>query len=266
MAGCSLYSSSRLENRIQSIYLPDLYYRYRVRSIYSRIYTQYKMDLSSLEGPPISDGKFTPQVRYHQPDTYIPSIRVDYADHDTSLRRYKRTDDHHTPRHGSGHYYRNTDYRDVSSSTGPRLSPGDNSTTNSMSTVHAQRPRARSNPPPQQRQPGTASDGRPSTPNRLVWIDSQQTWLLIGSRVDMGQPQLQPQPQPRQQQHHHHQVLDADRPPSYGNHQRDRILAMQPMGRRSRDEDEEEYECEERGAGLSRSKWGAVARRVNRMA
>lgn len=263
-----------------NIYIP----RYISRHIYTYlphipwyILIYIKMDLSSLEGPPICDPRFTPQARYHQPDTYIPSIRVD---------------DTYNPRYPSGHYYRNTDYRDVSSSTGPRLNPNSTTGTGIGAGNAESRPRARSNPPPLQRQPdNTSTSSRPSTPNRLIWLDGEKTWLLIEARglepqhprpqslprPPRPRPQPQPQSQPlqraRPQRQRQHQCLrqgqGADQPPSYGDHQHDRVIAVQPMSSRGREleeeEEDDEYEDEEPRPGLARSKWGAVARRVNRM-
>lgn len=186
----------------------------------------------------------------------------------------------------------------MSSSTGPRLNPTSTGTGIGAGGSAESRPRARSNPPPLQRQPdSTSTFSRPSTPNRLVWLDGEKTWLLIEARGLEPQhsrpqslprkPRIQPQPQSQsqsqsqplqraraqRQRQRQHQCLcqdqGADQPPSYGDHQHDRVIAVQPMGSRGREEegeeDDDEYEDEEPRPGLARSKWGAVARRVNRM-
>lgn len=215
------------------------------------------MDLSSLEGPPISDTRFTPQARYRQPDTYYPYIetptntdhRINDTNNDTNTRRCCPVRSHNRSE----------------KSTAATLQPP------------FARPRARSNPcfsrsedsvhaqdhiQHQDRERGRGRERGP--PTRLIWLDNEQTWLMIDSRAVQSQSQSQSQPQ---SQHRHRYGQSLDLPPSYGNHLGDLMIAAQPGRPSSGHGGGYGYGGgggavqEHRRDGLSR--WGAVARRVN---
>lgn len=242
------------------------------------------MDLSSLEGPPISDARFTPQARYRQPDTYYPYMDMDTDANDrpsplSEADRDSKRRNLYCPLRS----HRSDNYYSTSSSLQPPLP----------------RPRARSNPyddtrdytQSQGQERGRERERRP--PTRLIWLDNERTWLRVDSRAvqNPSQPPVQPQRQsqipslllsvplphrqhqPPQYRYRHRQSLDL--PPSYGNHLGDVMIAAQP-GRsassgypRDYDDGDDDYDDMEvsydiphrRGEGLSR--WGAVARRVN---
>ena len=242
-----------------------IYWRFTVYNIEDSV----EMDLSSLEGPPISDTRFTPQARYRQPDTYYPYMHTNTNERRTNPRR--------------------SDVSNRDSDINPRRycplrsHNSDNST--AMLQPPLPRPRARSNPcfspdnsraymQPQEQgkgpERGRERERRRGPPTRLIWLENERTWLMIDSRAvqSASQPHSQSQPQ-SQQRHRHRQSWDL--PPSYGNHLGDIMIAAHPLrpssGGHGYDDGGAGHggydygDVQQSRDGLSR--WGAVARRVN---
>lgn len=104
--------------------------------------------------------------------------------------------------------------------------------------------------------------------NQLVWCESQKTWVVLGhSAAGNTRPALS-QSQSAEAFHtstssrglgqgrDRYMDGDDDLPPPYEDHFYDRILAVQPMS------STHQYLNQNGRVGISR--WGAIARRMNR--
>lgn len=224
------------------------------------------MDLSSLEGPPIADTRFA--VQPPVPTSSIPSIPSIHIDMtiDTDTRP-STSDAFSRLNHKYNHYYhRNTDMdTDMPMATSRGRSRD----------FHGSRPaflgepwcetetraRAVSNPPSLCR-----CGGQGDRNGQLVWLDRERMWIVRSANTttntdtSMGRTPCSRStsnlPLPTSHSHLGMGIDgDGDLPPAYGSHYEDRILASQPM---ASNRGQGQGRCE----GLSR--WGAVARRLNR--
>lgn len=222
------------------------------------------MDLSSLEGPPIPDTRFTVQTSIPTPSiASIPSIHIDIAiDTDT---RPSTSDAFSRLNHKYNNYYnQNTDMdTDMPMAAGRGRSRNDNSRPTLLGEPWAEtetRPRAVSNPP------SLCRGGHHQQTNRLVWLERERMWIVRPANTTTGTDTSKGRTSYSRSTSHLPLPTsfydlgmgiddDGDSPPAYGNHYEDRILASRPMA-------SDRGQTQGRGAGLSR--WGAIARRLNR--
>ncbi|EYE94346.1 uncharacterized protein EURHEDRAFT_85335 [Aspergillus ruber CBS 135680] len=238
------------------------------------------MDLSSLEGPPIPDSSFNVRTSAWVPrGTEIPRIHLDPTPSTPALTPWAQTPyrssfnyDDYPPRPASSgstalrRYYRNQDenpeirrrsYNDEppgflhppsSSSNGYSVSESD------LSNHHAH------------------SNG-PRCRNTLFWCETQQTWLAHERHTPGNTAPALSIPQSQFTEPYHtasrglgqsqsqsrDRYMDSDdMPPPYENHYYDRILAAQPMLTSN-----PQYQHQNRRPRQV-SRWGAIARRMNR--